>query len=210
LDGLAIHHVRYARAFADIGLLEEARAVMLQIENVRGEPYENQTALDNSAPDRAILWLASANPGGHSAGGTNCPREWGASMKSSICSQRLVRHLRRWAPNRRSEPTMTFFSGQTSIVGFTSLLGFPRSVTPTGCATDYPHSDVPAYYKQLQSSLERIDDPHQKSRGHAAVAIRFFNEGVPRIGLANAERALPADQMRRALAKAVELYPIAK
>jgi hypothetical protein len=208
LEGLAIHHVRYAEALLDIGRAREARAIMSSIETIGGEPFVVQdtkhVAVDMSQPDRARVWARLGD---------------------------VPRAMHWW--NELPEPLDSLDDKLDVLVTLTGALARAQVALPNRHLFTQQREDEERWYRivsvfaavgeydgqmsrlgplerarsleQLQRLSQSIDDPRQKSRAYAAIARRMLEAGMPRAALAISAKARPGDQVVN-LAKAVERY----
>ncbi|MDR5809079.1 hypothetical protein [Caballeronia sp. LZ019] len=199
-EGLAIHHVRYARAFIDIGAPDEARPIMQSIETMQPERYTVgnivQTADDNSARERALAWA--------SLGNTEAAIRWWSKLPEAMDSLNdkllLLTNVRTGLVNAgvpATPPRALLYLNHPEDAGrweritavFISLGEFDAEKASLSASQRF------ARLCEIDKRAALIDDPAQQSRARALVAERLIDAGMLRAGLAIAAQCRPVDHV---------------
>jgi tetratricopeptide (TPR) repeat protein len=199
LEGLAIHHVRYALAFMDIGDFDTARAIMSSIESVGGEKFKDDSsesvADDRSARERAIAWARLGDADRAIAWWEKLPEEMSELETKLQTLLEMTAHLSRLGKrmpsserigHRRAEDAQRW-SRMTEVyvaIGEYDSLARTSNRWRRGNTLD-----------AISDRAGLIDDPNQRSLAYERIAERMIEIGMPRTAMSVAARCQPVEQV---------------
>lgn len=209
LEGLAVHHVRYATAFFDIGKPEQARQIMEAIETLRGERFKDgtseATADDDSEADRALLWARLGDTERALRWWDKLPEDMSELETKFRLLSRITAELSRTA---QTSPVLEPLSRQRDVdaprwLRMASV--FAAIGAYDGATESRSRLQQARTLSDIGEKARKIDSPEQRSNANAHIAERYLDIGMPRAALSLAGLCQPVDQIQ-ILKRAVELY----